>query len=223
MNHKLLNYVLAKRCVKHKKLYTIGHDLSYKNGTHWHNEEGGLRRSPSRLTVHAGLDHQKQRCLHFKVNFQKLSPKWKPRPHLSLYFLPQEHWDMCTFTGTYSPDSSLRIQSSRPFHDSWNLFEGTLDIPKTHLMWCFQWVSWEYKTERESGSHSVVSDSATLWTTANQVPLSMGFPRQEYWSGLPFPSPGDLPDPGIKPGSPAMQADSLPSEPPGKPKQKSAP
>lgn len=102
MNHKLLNYVLAKRCVKHKKLYTIGHDLSYKNGTHWHNEEGGLRRSPSRLTVHAGLDHQKQRCLHFKVNFQKLSPKWKPRPHLSLYFLPQEHWDMCTFTGTYS-------------------------------------------------------------------------------------------------------------------------
>jgi len=46
----------------------------------------------------------------------------------------------------------------------------------------------------------------------------MGFSRQEYWSGLPFPSPGDLPDPGIKSGSPALQADSLPSEPPGKPK-----
>ena len=45
----------------------------------------------------------------------------------------------------------------------------------------------------------------------------MGFPRQEYWSGLPFPSPGDLPYPGIKPGSPALQADPLPSEPPGKP------
>ena len=45
----------------------------------------------------------------------------------------------------------------------------------------------------------------------------MGFSRQEYWSGLPFPSPGDLPDPGIKPGSPVLQADSLPSEPPGKP------
>ena len=45
----------------------------------------------------------------------------------------------------------------------------------------------------------------------------MGFSRQEYWSGLPFPSPGDLPDPGIKPRSPALQADSLPSEPPGKP------
>ena len=45
----------------------------------------------------------------------------------------------------------------------------------------------------------------------------MGFPRQEYWSGLPFPSPGDLPDPGIEPGSPTLQADSLPSEPPGSP------
>ena len=51
------------------------------------------------------------------------------------------------------------------------------------------------------------------WTVARQASLSMGFPRQEYWSGLPFPSPGDLPDPGIEPGSPALQADSLLSEP----------
>ena len=58
---------------------------------------------------------------------------------------------------------------------------------------------------------------ATLWTVAHRAPLSMGSPRQEYWSGLPFPSPGDLPDPGIKPGSPPLQADSLPSESPGKP------
>ena len=45
----------------------------------------------------------------------------------------------------------------------------------------------------------------------------MGFSREEYWSGLPFPSPGDLPDPGIEPGSPALEADALTSEPPGKP------
>ena len=51
---------------------------------------------------------------------------------------------------------------------------------------------------------------ATLWTVAHQAPLSMGFPRQEYWSGLPFPSPEDLPDLGIEPTSPALQADSLP-------------
>ena len=60
---------------------------------------------------------------------------------------------------------------------------------------------------------------ATPWTVAYQVPPSMGFSRQECWSGLPFPSPGDLPDPGIKPGSPALQADALPSEPPWKPKR----
>ena len=55
----------------------------------------------------------------------------------------------------------------------------------------------------------------TPWTVAYQAPLSMGFSRQECWSGLPFPSPGDLPDPGIEPWSPALQADALPSEPPG--------
>ena len=54
---------------------------------------------------------------------------------------------------------------------------------------------------------------ATPWTVAYQAPLSMGFSRQEYWSRLPFPSPGDLPDPGIEPRSPALQADALPSEP----------
>ena len=58
---------------------------------------------------------------------------------------------------------------------------------------------------------------ATSWTVAYQAPLSMGFFRQEFWSGLPFPSPGDLPDPGIEPGSPALQADALSSEPPRKP------
>ena len=58
---------------------------------------------------------------------------------------------------------------------------------------------------------------ATPGTVAYEAPLSMGFSRQKYWSQLPFPSPWDLPDPGIEPGSPALQADALPSEPPGKP------
>ena len=57
---------------------------------------------------------------------------------------------------------------------------------------------------------------STPWTIAHQAPPSMGFSRQEYWSGLPFPSPGDLPEPGIEPRSPALQADTLTSEPPGK-------
>ena len=56
----------------------------------------------------------------------------------------------------------------------------------------------------------------TPWTVACQAPLSMEFSRQEYWSGLPFPSAGDFPNPGIKPGSPALEVYSLPSELPGK-------
>ena len=59
--------------------------------------------------------------------------------------------------------------------------------------------------------------SVTPWTVARQAPLSMGFSRQEYWSGLPFPSPSDLPHPGIKPVSPALQVDSLPTEQSEKP------
>ena len=63
-------------------------------------------------------------------------------------------------------------------------------------------------------SLSCVRLFATPWTVAYQAPPSMGFSRQECWSGLPFPSLGDLPDPGIEPGSPALRGDALPSEPP---------
>ena len=66
-----------------------------------------------------------------------------------------------------------------------------------------------------SGGGLVAKSCLTLaipWTVAHQAPLSMGFSRQEHWSGLQFPSPGDLPDPGIEPRSPALQADSLPTE-----------
>ena len=67
-------------------------------------------------------------------------------------------------------------------------------------------------------SLSVVSDFVTPWTVAHQTPLSIEFFRQEYWSGLPCPPPGDLPNPGIEHRSPTLQVDSLLSEPPGKPK-----
>ena len=65
---------------------------------------------------------------------------------------------------------------------------------------------------KDSLSH--VQLFATQWTVAYQTPLSVEFSRQEEWSGLPFPSPGELPDPGFEPGFPALQADSLLSEPP---------
>ena len=77
-------------------------------------------------------------------------------------------------------------------------------------LWCPLWSHGEVKW-----SHSVVSDSEIPWTAALQAPPSMGFSRQEYWSGLPFPSPRDLSDPGIEPASPTLWADALSSEPPG--------
>ena len=70
------------------------------------------------------------------------------------------------------------------------------------------------KVKVKSFSH--VRLFVTPCTVAYQAPPSMGFFRQEYWSRLPFPSPGDLPDPGIEPGFPALEADALTSEPPGK-------
>ena len=83
-----------------------------------------------------------------------------------------------------------------------------------------------YQSIKESMHVYILSHvqlSAIPWTMACQVPLSMGFSRQEYWSGVPFPSPGDLPDPGIEPlspESPAMAGRFFTTEPPGKPKRK---
>ena len=72
------------------------------------------------------------------------------------------------------------------------------------------------KKEKKVKSLSCVQLFVAPWTVAYQAPLSMGFSRQEYWSGVPISSPGDLPDPGIEPRSPALQADALLSEPQGK-------
>ena len=70
----------------------------------------------------------------------------------------------------------------------------------------------ERKERKKVKSLSRVQLFVTPWTVAHEAPLSMGFSRQEYWSGLPFPPPGDLPDPGIEPVFPASQADSLPTK-----------
>ena len=78
---------------------------------------------------------------------------------------------------------------------------------------CASWMICPFMKESESVSHfSHFCLFATAWTVAHQGPLCMGFSRQEYWSELPFPSPGDLPYPGIEPGSSELRADSLPAE-----------
>ena len=84
---------------------------------------------------------------------------------------------------------------------------------KFHLSIPFWWIFEKWKCELLRHVWFFV----TLWTVACQAPLSLGFSTQEYWSGFPCPCSGDLPNPGIKPGSPTLQTESLPSEPPGKP------
>ena len=77
-------------------------------------------------------------------------------------------------------------------------------------------LGWEDALEGGMATHSSILVWRIPWTVAHQATLSMEFSRQEYWSELPLPSPGHLPDPGIEPGSPALQVNSLPTEPPGK-------
>ena len=89
-----------------------------------------------------------------------------------------------------------------------------LSIYKTYSTDVIRWPKVKVKLK----SLSCVQLFGIPWTIAYQAPQSMEFSRQEYWSGWPFPSPGDLPNPGIEPGFPALQADALPSEPPGTPR-----
>ena len=88
----------------------------------------------------------------------------------------------------------------------------TSDFSQTHFSW-----KWLFLPIKELFSRSVVSNYfAAPWTVTHQPPLSMGFPRQEYWSRLPFSCPGYLPDPGIKPTSPVLAGGFFTTEPPGK-------
>ena len=93
--------------------------------------------------------------------------------------------------------------------------ESTLDLlTLSYTLHCKSKCQSWYVSEVKS--LSCVRLFVTTWTVAYHIPPSMGFSRQEYWNGLPFPSPGDLPDSGIEPKYPALQADALLSEPPGK-------
>ena len=84
-----------------------------------------------------------------------------------------------------------------------------------HFMLCSHVTLWVYVIVFHAQSLNHVWLFVTPWTVAHQAPLSMEFSRQAYWSGLPFPTPGDLPNPGTEPRSPTLRTDSLPSDAPG--------
>ena len=114
--------------------------------------------------------------------------------------------------------SLLQHHSSKASIPWRSAFLGSESLLSSHIHTWLLEKTWFWLYGKWKWSHSVVSDFAIPWTVVYQASLSMGFSRQEYWSGLPFPSPGGLPDPAIEPKSSALQADTLPSEPPGKPK-----
>ena len=119
-------------------------------------------------------------------------------------------WAGCSLSVVYNRQKSAWIHPRLSHTHCW----GWTCFPKAKSFAMFSFLGlhkWKWKKVK---SLSRVRLFATSWTIAYQAPPSMGFSRQECWSGLPFPSPGDLPNPGIEPGSPALQADTLPSAPP---------
>ena len=143
-----------------------------------------------RLFQRVSSSHQVGKVLKFQL--QRQSFQWTPRTDLLLDGLVQ------------SPCSPRDSPESSPTPQFKSINSSVLSFLYSPTLTSIQ------------DSLSLVQFFATPQAVARQASLSMGFSRQESWSGLPFASPGDFPDPGIEPGSPALQGDSLPSEPPGK-------
>ena len=110
-------------------------------------------------------------------------------------------------------------RNSKPQNDFKTAYQHIFSLLCLFLQisqWCTHWVISAHGYICYASSLSHVWLSVTPWTIACQAPLSMGLSRQEYWSGLPCPPPGDLPNPETEPRSPSLQVNSLPSESPGK-------
>ena len=123
---------------------------------------------------------------------------------------------MIKFNSKWNMD--LNLKSKITLHQEESILKN--DLSDIKIWKCFWSMPWKWKWSRLVAQLCLTlcdHGPFTPWTVAYQAPPSMGFSRQAYWSGLPLPSSGDLPNPGIKPRSPILQADALPSEPPGKP------
>ena len=140
------------------------------------------------------------------------------RPHRWLPIRLHRPWDSPgknTGVGCHFPLQYMKVKRESEVAQSYPTLSDPMDcsLPGSSIHGIFQ----ARVLEWGAISCSVVSNSVSPSTIACQTPPCMEFSRQEHWNGKPFPSAGDLPEPGINPESPALQVDSLPSEPPGKP------
>ena len=163
-------------------------------------------------------DHRRERLFPWKLRCLS----WKTQFELEKKYCWQHKWERLRKSVKIGKDFVcwlllkiffIHFEETKVWDYRWN-FEGMVFASKVRHIWG-QSTSSQRKVKVKS--LSCVRLFATPWIVAHQAPLSVGFSRQEYWSGLPFPSPGDLPDQGIEPRSPVLQADALTSEPPGKP------
>ena len=163
-------------------------------------------------------------CPLLCLSLHKMFP-WYLYPSLIVWHIMQSDFPFTT-CGWYSGDEST-CQCRR--------YRRPDSIHIGQIPWRREWLPTPvFLPEKLHGQRSLASYTVSEWvkslscvqlfetpgTVAYQASPSRGFSRQEYWNGLPFPSPGDLPNPGIEPGSPALEADTLTSEPPGKPNRK---
>ena len=138
--------------------------------------------------------------------------------HKELYKIQQLNNILLTHIEQFQHEGSLGLNPSKIKIVNSKFFFHDFSLPISPCLHEFIPVcipQFKQKVKVKVKSLSRIRLFVTPWTVAHQAPPSMEFSRQEYWSGLPFLFPGDLPDPGIKPGSPALQADSLPTEPSG--------
>ena len=150
------------------------------------------------------LRNSKDPCMYIRVKKQIIAHSWEATCTSLLNHIPPPS-SKYTFTLIWVNQSLAVLYSiSTCVHNSLPFLKV---VPhKTPSGYLRSWK--KKKKKRESSGHSVMSDSATPWTVAHQALWSMVFSKQEYWSGLPFLFPGDLPNPGIEPRSPELQADS---------------
>ena len=161
--------------------------------------------------------------------FQRKGKCWERQSHMDSHVIPSwlnknQPWAWKTFLLRGNPHSLCWTdrfvgRSLLLFrHSVYSLFYLSVCVCMcvSYSIWSTSLLNLSSTGRRQYQLFSPVQLFATSWTVACQAPLSMGFSRQDYWSVWPFPPPGDLPNPGIEPGSLALQADSLPSESSGK-------